>query len=138
MGARIDDTYRSGEIIVSFRHMDPFDPTNDKSKRKEPCMVLRNRMWEKRDDEPAICIPLDEAYRFAESREVYPRSFEYCRVLYGITHRSGCFHICDAILGAIGELVMMPPPPGLSRLEWENELDRAGIEVKLDGQVIAG
>lgn len=60
----------------------------------------------------------------------------YCEHLYGIVTPAGVQRVHDCILEFADDVKNMKPPPELSREQWLAEMARAGVTLKVNGQVL--
>ena len=106
-------------------------PTPD-YKRMEPALLIRREKSRK-----AIAIPLSMAHEFTSDDVAIKKAMGYANLLYGGAHtRFDVFKIVDLIAWGLVDLVSAPPPAPPNRQRVEREMERVGLTLSCDGNII--
>jgi len=120
-----------GQLVRIYSHeaLDPDHPDD-----KEPCMNICRRAFGRGR---RVVIPLRNAYQYVETGDLIAKAAQFAAVLYdGVFNRSQVVNICNVIDDGLYDLLTQKPHEGRSAADLENEMDRLGLVLTVNGEAV--
>lgn len=100
----------------------------------EPVLIIERRG----SDRIGGPVGMDEAHLFLDDTKALERGKEIMDHLYGNGGytRKELYAMIDKLTESLIDLLQMPPPPPKTKRDLDNELDRAGAVITVNGEVL--
>lgn len=127
-----EDGYEQPMLYLRNEHrkVDSPDPFTGQMKSGCPAVGVRfSDFWLFRPEDK-------DRGRHRDIGEMVWKLNNYCEHLYGVVVPAYVNRIHDCILEFVDDVKNMRPPPELTREQWLEQMARAGVTLKVNGQVL--
>jgi len=117
-----------GDLIVSITHHATIP-----GRSPEPCMVLATK---RNPIGKVAMIPLSHLFLMLEPKAMATMGRQIAENLYGVSTKSDCFRVMDALIDFAEDLKNAPPHADLSIGDWMQAIAEDGMASRINGKTV--